>query len=1292
MGSSLGSLVVRLGLDSADYTSGLTKAEAQAAKFADTTQQSFKTITRSANETSKALDYLKDSFKVVAAAFGLRELSKLSDEYQNVSARLKIVTASSDEFVRVQGQLLAISNETRTSFGTTANLFYRISQAALDLGTSQKDVIQLTEGLNKALIVSGASGSTAKGALEQLAQALGANQLRGQEFNTVNEQGNRIIRALGDGLGKTAGELRQLANDGEITTEVFIRGFLAGAKKLDEEFTKVPITISGALQVAENNLQSFVGSVNSGSGATGIFAKTVLVLSNHIDALATAALTFGAVKLANILSNVAAKGYENVSSLVAQAAAQRAHAAVSIESAQAELVRLAATEATIVAARAQAIAELAATNALIAKGAVSHSFANVAIADLARLGAAQAGVTASTVAAQNALKVAQVEAAAGVGLLGRALGFLGGPIGAVITILGAAVAAWQLFGSSAEDANAKAARSTEASTKDILLALQKQNDRLTERLALARQGNIELAKDATPAGARAAQLHQQAGALRDTNNIDRLNDTTAGLERVKVATDRWLDSEGAVTAELDRQARIDANDPGTVEEQAAKKEAEARALAEEIRRGTLAATELEAILSRKTVGQLLAENANKAEKLATALAEAKKQLGLQPNQEFSQFGAAGSQDRADAIKLEQRIREKFAEKDKVDDPTKKTVDGQIKAIEAQIAREKDILRAQEDFLKDTYHEGYLSVKDYYDRLQTARDDNLTSTLRNYDDQIAAFENLKKEQTKQTDKQDTQNKIDDVNSKRVNALRDAGFQEQALNRERIRSTEEYKATLGEVNAKILELTGNTAAAAAIRFDEQNKQLERTLKAASGLDKINVDLSRPQIKNADGTFSTEKTITVEMDQKFFLIPTIVDGIERGTEEAVRLFVEGLNNAVGVFKTASEAEAAAVQRSAFIGKINDPNTDEGKAARALKQNQELRAQAVIQGELNDKAKEYAITLGYVDLAVSAINSNRAAGNIGELTALAQTSEANRAKLEVLKAEADAYALIAERSKDPADLLKAKQLQEAVRVLGLQVDLVADKFNNIFGTAFSDQLTAFITGAKTLKQAVKDFGKDVNAQIVKGIADEFKAKLFGQDGALAGIGKKLSELFGFGGKDAAGAGGKAAELLQTQALATARITLTSSEEAAILVIASMTSAASAAAAALAAVAASSAGGSLAGLGGLFGSVGTQAGGAVFNPGSPYQGPGFGYAAAGTSFAFGGPTWVGEHGMELVNLPRGSQVVPSDQVGSWMKGRGSGDTHVHISQIISGQQSGASLRQTRNAARDGVMAAIRDR
>lgn len=84
---------------------------------------------------------------------------------------------------------------------------------------------------------------------------------------------------------------------------------------------------------------------------------------------------------------------------------------------------------------------------------------------------------------------------------------------------------------------------------------------------------------------------------------------------------------------------------------------------------------------------------------------------------------------------------------------------------------------------------------------------------------------------------------------------------------------------------------------------------------------IDFTRPMLDNSDGTFSTERTITVEVDGKHYLIPTIVGGKQRSEDEAIALWRSGQNNDVGAFDSAVEAQLAAEGRSNKIGELRSP-----------------------------------------------------------------------------------------------------------------------------------------------------------------------------------------------------------------------------------------------------------------------------------------------------------------------------------------------------------------------------------
>ena len=1033
MASSLGSLVVRLGLDAGDYTAGLSRAEQQAQRYATTTERSMRTATRAVDEHAGSLKSLERTLKGAVGAFGVSELVRLSDEYQNANARLSIFTSSQEHLASLQTQLFGISQNTRQSLSGTVDLYYQLANATQDVGVSERDLLRITDGINKALIISGAAGTSARGAIVQLSQALAAGKLRGQEFNTVNEQANRIMRALGDGLGKTVGQLREMSNEGEITTDVFVEGFSKGLERVDAEFAKIPVTISGAMTVAQNELQRFIGTTFQSAGQTTVLANGILLIAKNIDVLIAAALGFGVTKLADVfLRNVIAIE-QSITSTVAEAAAVKANRAVKIEAVAAEVARLQATEATIVAARAQTSAELVAAQATGVRTAATRAHTVALIADLAMLGKAQATTTAQLATAQASLATAQAGTTASATVLSRALGFLGGPIGAVTTALGLGIAAWQLWSSKSEEAAVKAQNAMSRSTQEIVNDLDKQIEKLKQRAGLIEGGGPEaaLARGGGERAEKLAELRARAEALRKTGSrpdlveaitLDEMADRLANKLRTVSSVQRVIEEGG----------------------------------------------------QKEKYKKYLRDLATDTEKLNAELAKAKEELG-------PLFDA----------EIEKRIRDKYAKKNKggVDDPTRKILDGQLKALEANIAREKDLLSGRESFLRDTYEDGLLSVENYYNQLQDARNQALQSTLAYYDQEALAIERSIQTAKKLTDQEDLRNKLDDVRAKQDNARRDAANNAAGLDRDRQKATQAYIDQLTELNAKVLEIKGNTAEAAILRFEIQNRTLGNLLRSSDNL-------------------------------------------------------------------------------------------EGQAQLAI-----IREQLEIQSQLTDVYKEYSIAVGYAEIAQERLGIAQATGAISELDMLYQTSAANKEKLAILQRIATAYAAIAERSRDPADMLKAEQIKLELEKVAAATDLVADKFNKLFAEEFANSVVDVVTGTKSISQAFKDMGKSITKAIADIAAQNIATALFGKGGPASGVGGFFSQMFGG-----------------------------SSEGSLLSWLFSLLG-----------------GGSGGGLG--YGTIGSNI------PAGPFP------YADGTAFHPGGMALVGERGPELVQLPRGSSVTPNKEL-----------------------------------------------
>lgn len=251
----------------------------------DDTKGAFNSVRTSLGGLRSAIFSVQGAIGGLIGGMVIKDTIALADAYTAVTARLRLVSASTQEFTSVQKALFDSAQSTRSSFEQTVNLYTTLRRSTKDLGVSQERIVALTENIGKALTVSGASGASAEAALVQLGQGFAAGALRGQEFMSVAEQAPMILDVLAKGLGKTRGELKKMADEGLLTTTTFIEGFTAGSKDLSKQFESMPVTVEGAMTRVKNAVMSTVGSMDSLLGATSKISEVFSFLAKGIEAL-----------------------------------------------------------------------------------------------------------------------------------------------------------------------------------------------------------------------------------------------------------------------------------------------------------------------------------------------------------------------------------------------------------------------------------------------------------------------------------------------------------------------------------------------------------------------------------------------------------------------------------------------------------------------------------------------------------------------------------------------------------------------------------------------------------------------------------------------------------------------------------------------------------------------------------------------------------------------------------------------------------------------------------------------
>ncbi|HGW2949900.1 TPA: phage tail tape measure protein [Enterobacter asburiae] len=371
--ATLRELIIKISANSSSFQSEIARASRMGTDYYRTMEQGGKKAAAATRETQRSLADLNSQLATVrssaaglagawAGAFATHQLIQFADTWNQLNGRLRLASSSSEDYVQSQRVLMEISQRTGTSLEANSNLYSRIAQSLRDAGYASADVAKVTETVATSLKLSGASTEEASSVITQLSQALGSGVLRGEEFNSIMENGGRLAKLLADGLGTTVGGLRNMANNGELTTNKIVP-LLTNVEQLRKEFDTLPASISGSAQKVENAFMAWVGGANDAVGASSALAGVLDGLANNITGVANGLGVLTAVGVARYFGNVASSAATATSELLNNYKSQ-----VSLASAQAYAAAQVQRKAAADAEAATSAYNLALAETNVAKG------------------------------------------------------------------------------------------------------------------------------------------------------------------------------------------------------------------------------------------------------------------------------------------------------------------------------------------------------------------------------------------------------------------------------------------------------------------------------------------------------------------------------------------------------------------------------------------------------------------------------------------------------------------------------------------------------------------------------------------------------------------------------------------------------------------------------------------------------------------------------------------------------------------------------------------------------------
>lgn len=207
------------------------------------------------------------------------KVHRLANAYLGVMAA-RVAVTSSDTITAAENKLNHLNNgdtaatqqqldkmytsaqKTRMGYADMMkNVSKSMTLAGGAFGDNIDNAIRFQEIMAEAYTLSGSSAAEMSSSMYQMIQGLGSGVLQGDELRSVREGASMAYQAIEEyakGIYGAEENLKDLASEGKITSDIVVAAILQNGEKMDEAFAKTSMTFAQAWTMMKNTaLKSF---------------------------------------------------------------------------------------------------------------------------------------------------------------------------------------------------------------------------------------------------------------------------------------------------------------------------------------------------------------------------------------------------------------------------------------------------------------------------------------------------------------------------------------------------------------------------------------------------------------------------------------------------------------------------------------------------------------------------------------------------------------------------------------------------------------------------------------------------------------------------------------------------------------------------------------------------------------------------------------------------------------------------------------------------------------------------
>jgi len=253
--------------------------------------------TDSARRAQGAMGGLAGSVKTLIGAWAtlatVKTIIRIADDYGQMAARIKLATDSTEEYQYVQERLLQSTQNTYRSLKEAQELYIQTADALRSMNYSTGDALDVSESLSLLFVTNATSAERASSAINAFGKSLQTGKVDAQSWQSMLLATPTLVDAIAESTGKSAQAVRQLGASGQLALTDLTEGLRKSLEANNQAAESMKTSVADGFTRVGTSVSTLIGTLDEGTGATDLLAKTLTQLADWLgsDALAESLLS-----------------------------------------------------------------------------------------------------------------------------------------------------------------------------------------------------------------------------------------------------------------------------------------------------------------------------------------------------------------------------------------------------------------------------------------------------------------------------------------------------------------------------------------------------------------------------------------------------------------------------------------------------------------------------------------------------------------------------------------------------------------------------------------------------------------------------------------------------------------------------------------------------------------------------------------------------------------------------------------------------------------------------------------